>query len=248
MKTKARRSYYGGSKEELDAQRGSYATGVDQGNAGYGQAQTGLAEGGATGSDIAQRGTKILDSALTGQPSQAGAAALNSLDPQAVAKIRAQQAMDANSAANLAAGASGGALGLRQALQANAAAGAGVAQGAAAAGVEGEQAKAQLIAQNAVQRAQLDQTRQNTLLDAGGQLALSGNGQTIQAAGTGGQLGLTSQGQYLNQLQNTDLAQLKADTDYDTRRQQDQQRKAQNLWGMAGTLTGGAMKALGGAG
>jgi hypothetical protein len=245
MKTKARRSYYGGSQDALDAQRDSYATGIDQGNSGYDTGVRGLQHAGGTGATITDRGMQLLDSAAAAQPSQAGVAPLQSLDPQAVARVRSQMALDQNARATLGMARSGGALGIRQAVAANAAAGVQGAQQEAAMGLEGEQAKAQLLSQNAVQRSQLDQAKQAQLLNAGGQLATTGNAQTLQAASGVGQLGLTNQGQYLNQLQGADQSQLSADINYDTRRQADQQRRAQNLWSLAGTLTGGAAKAFG---
>lgn len=256
MKTKARSKQYGGSTEAVDAYRKAYGTGADRGADAVEAGRRQLLTGGQAATDLAARGRTVLDSAGNIAPvpvSTTGASLLGAYQPGAVAAAQAQQVLDANAQANLGAARSGGALGLRNALNANAYAGVDAAQGLAVQRAQEEERllAAKVAQENADRAAQTDalalaeqQRLQATQVGAG--IAQASNGQAIQAASATGQLGLTSQGQYLNQLSDVERAQLTADMDYERRRQEDQQRKSQNLWGLAGKMFDTSGKAFSG--
>lgn len=239
MKTNPRRTYYGGSQDAYNDITGGYA---DATNAAGGRVDAGvggLAGGAQVGGQIAQRGFGLMDRALAQRPSNAGVGALSSLNPAAVAQAQAQRTLDANAAATLGAARSGGAMGLRQGLLANAAAGVDASAAAATAGMMGEQQKQVAIAQAQQQNQALDAQRQLQLLTAGGQLAQGGNAQALTAAGQTAQVGLGQQNLFQDALQSTQDRQFSADIDYEQRRQQERQRKSNNLWQLAGNLIGG---------
>lgn len=258
MKTKAKRSYYGGDAAALEEKRKSLATGVDQGNAAFGGGVRGLSVAGGDARGMTARGTQLMDSAgaVTAQPvSRDAMGRLDAHKPGAVAEAQARAVMDANAQANLGAARSGGALGLRNALNANAQAGVRSAQDLAVMRAQEEQQLlgAQVSQENADRAAWQDsqafaEQQRMSRIAGGAQIAQGGNAQALGAASGIGQLGLTNQGQFLGATDATDSRQLQADMDYDTRRQADQQRRAQNLWNLSGVLTGGAAKALGGVG
>lgn len=254
MKTQPRGVVYGGTKEAQDERQLVHARGIDQGNAGYKDGQLGLNRSQWAGRELAAAGTGIMQGATPYKDTHQAAGILNSYRPGEMAALQARQAQEQAANANLGAARSGGALGLRNALTANAASGVEVAQGAALLRSQEEQQLLQLRAQqaNADREAQMairDQVLRQQQAGAG--IAQAGNAQALQASGMTGQLGLTNQGQYLDQSQAVEDRQFMANMDYEQRRQSDQQRKSQNLWGLAGNLvgvSGSAFGAMGGGG
>ncbi len=250
MKTKARRVNYAGSAEATDEYRTKYGAGADQGNQGYAQGQrtaTSASIGalglGQTGQQLTQRGLQ-----MNVAPSTQGMDLLNAYQPGQVAAAQQQLVLDQNAQANLGAARAGGALQLRNALGANAQAGVQAAGQLAAERAQEEQALlgAKVDQANTMQGQRLANLQvQNQSLGLGTGLVAQGNSQLLSAGQTQGQLGLGNQGQYLNSLSDVNSQQLAADLDYERRRQADQQRKAQNWFGLGQGLIGSGASILG---
>lgn len=238
LKAQPRKTYYGGSADAYNNIAGGYADQVDASGNRVGGGVGGLQQAGATGQQISQRGFGLMDRAFSAPASGTGVNALSQMDPRAVAAAQAQQAIDANSAANLGAARAGGALAMRNAVAANAAAGVQAAGAAGVAGMQGRQQQLAMIAQAQQANAARDQQQQLGLLSAGGQLATAGNGQAAGAAGSVANVGLGQQQLFQGALQNTQDNQFQADMNYEQRRQQEQQRRSNNIWNFAGGLVG----------
>lgn len=258
MKTKPRGVVYGGTMANQVAMGDGFAQGVDKGADSLARGENGLVGAVKDSRGLMNRGTALADSANGMQAVNATNGAqsmLGSYVPGAVAAAQAQQVTDATGRQTLAAGSTGGALGLRDAMYANSAAGQQNAQAAAVQRAQEEQALlgARVAQENADRAARIDAA--NTVAaqrlqtqTAGAQIAQGANAQAVTGAGNIGQLGLANQGQYLGQAQTVEDRQFQANLDYEKRRQEDQQRKSQNLWNLGSSLIGGGAKAIGGAG
>jgi hypothetical protein len=261
MKTDPRKVTYGGTQEKQDAMEGMYLGGVQQGNAQTAQGYTDLQKRQNAAARLGDKGALIMRGADNVQqvavPNQ-GAAILGQYHPGEVAAAQAKQALDANTAASFGAARSGGALGLRNALNANATTGAQTAQGLAVQRAQEEQAytQAQVAQANAdqAQRFQADQqaaAQKAQLLGIGGQIAATSSGQAIQAANMQTQAGLEGQQQYLGQYQNLNNQQNTNDLEIEKIRQAEQSKKSDRKFkmgaGFINTAFGLGMKAAGGA-
>lgn len=192
-----------------------------------------------------------------------GAGILAGYRPGAVSQAMASNVVNQAAQASLGAARSGGALGLRNALNANAQAGVGIAgQQAAQAALEQQQYIGQQVQQaNLDRQALLDQRNTESAMglqadEAYRQRVLQSQAQNygLAANALGAQMG-TLDSQASQAVQREQLAasgldsirnsQLEAELNYDTRRQQEQQRKSNNLWGLAGSLLGVSGAALG---
>jgi hypothetical protein len=257
-KTQARRVQYGGSAEAGDALKQTYAAGADQGNQAFSQGVSKLNGVGLQGAQLATQGQAITNSAggiAAGNYGHLGSQLLTQYQPGQVAAAQAQQAMDQNTAAVSGAARAGGALGLRNALNANANNGQVLAQNAGIQAAQEKQALlgAQVGQANVETQGQLDQNalaqqQRTQLLGLGTGVTQAGVNAQAGAASNIGQLGLADQGQFLNQQQNVYDQQNSNDVNYEQRRQADQQRRAQNLWGLGSSLIGSGAKAIGGGG
>jgi hypothetical protein len=266
MKANPRRVYYGGSADAYNGIAENYA---DRTDAGAGVTQTGvdgLMRAGGTGDTLAQSGQGLVNAGMAQSVGRdmeyrlarerGGMSLLDAYQPGQVARAQAQQAADQVGRQNLAAGATGGALGLRSALYANAASGQQVAQQAAV--TRSQEQQALLAAKVAQQNSDRDtgfgqyqalEAQRLGTIGLGGQLAASGNAQVLQAGNAVGNVGLGTQNIYQSALENTQNSQFSADMDFEQRRQAEKQRRQQNMWNLAGSLiTGGASVAASGAG
>ena len=202
---------------------------------------------------------------VVGQQDVNGAATgiLAAYQPGRVSEAAGRAAIDQVSQANLGGARAGGALGLRNALNANGQAGVDMAGQIAAqrAAEEERYLGAQVGQANLDRSTTLDQRNNESAMqlqadEAYRQRILQNQNMNygISQAALGARLGaLDSQaGQAIQRegLAATSLGeirgqQLSADINYDTRRQAEQQRKSNNLWGLAGGLVGIASGALG---
>jgi hypothetical protein len=204
----------------------------------YGQLQ-------ASGQQAQQQGAGVLTQAFSaGGFGTQGGADLSSYDPAAVA--RAQSAATVAEAARRtnAIARTGGALGLREALNANANAGNQAAQQAAVTAAQGEQTKAGLVLQN---QQSINATRMG-LAGLGLQQQGFGAGVQADAAGATTQLGLTREGIYNQQQSTMEQAQLQAQIAAEQARQQNRVDKRRLLVGLGAGLVGagGSVMASGG--
>jgi hypothetical protein len=248
MKANPRKVFYGGSADAYNNLTENYADQTDAAAGRVDEGVSGLSSAGQAGTNLSGIGRSLILNGQGAPMSTAGAQPLAQLDPAAVAASQSQIAADQNARANLAAGRSGGALALRSALAANAAAGVQSAQQAAQAGVEGAQNKAVLQSQNAVQNAEITNARRMGLINTGASLATAGNGQAIQAANAVTGAGLNQQELAQGALQATQDRQFQADMDFEQRRQSERQRRSDRIFQLGGSLiTGGAAIAANGA-
>lgn len=260
QKTKGRRAHYGGNADATQGYRETYAGGVDKGATGVNRGTVGLVQAGQQAGDIRDRGLSIMDSAggVSVSPNaftREGAGILGAYQPGAVSAAQAQQMLERNARANLGAAQGGGAMAMRNAVNANAYAGVNAAADIAAirAGEEERLMAAKVAQANADQQTVLgaealadQQALQRLQLGSG--VASGGNQQAIGTSGAIGQLGLAQEKTYVDALQNVETQQLMANMDYEKRRQADAQRKANNLWNLGSTLIGGGAKMAAGAG
>lgn len=245
MKAQPRSTAYGGSADALNAYREQYASGMDQGallrNAGI-QDLTGVAEQAGGMSAYGQQTAQ--DALFRGQNpgwSMYGQQAQNFADANQAAinmayDAQADKAMRQNSAI----AASGGPLAQRQAMAANAEVGMQMQRqrdqqlaDAAIANATAAQNAVQSDRQFAIQQAQIGQD-----------MAATGQATQLAAYRPVVDAGLGLESQYLGAQQNVEQAQSALDLDYERRRQAEQQRKAQNLWGLGQSLIGGGAKAM----
>lgn len=226
---------YGGSSAAAGGYRDQYGkeVGLAQtlGNAPlgtYGELQ-------ATGQQAQQQGSGVLTQAFApGGFGGEGGADVSSFDPQGVARMQAQAATSEAARRTNAIGRTGGALGLRAALGANANAGVQTATQAAVAGAQGEQARAGLELQR---QQQVNATRIGL---AGLGLQEQGLGAGIQqnAAGAVTNLGLAREGMYNTQLAGFEDRQLQAQIAHEQARQQAALDKRRLLVGLGAGLIG----------
>jgi hypothetical protein len=252
MKTKARAVQYGGSQEAGSSLAETYAKGADQGNAGYQQGNKGLNTAAANSQQLFRTGQGIIDQAQ--QPvvvDNLASQRLAGYQPGAISAQATRNTIDELGRQNLAGASAGGAAGIRDAVNANA------QMGVQATGQLAQQAAQEKLGYlgmtidqaNADRAAALQaEAQRQSLLQTGAGIAAQGNNQRISSSGTLGQLGLADQGQFLAQQQNVLDTQNMNDLNYEQRRQADQQRKAQNLWGLGSSLIGGGASILGKAG
>lgn len=194
--------------------------------------------------------------------SNVGAGMLASYQPGQVSTAASNAALNQAAQANLGAARSGGALGLRNALNANSQAGVGLAaQTSAQRAAEEERYLAAQVGQANLDRdALLSQRNLETGMqleadEAQRQRVLQQQEMNygISQAALGARMGaLDSQSSQAIQREQLAAAgldsirgqQLEADINYDTRRQQEGQRRSDRLWGLAGGLAGMAGSAF----
>jgi hypothetical protein len=172
----------------------------------------------------------------------AGAAA------DAAARAQAAQALSRQFMQARALAASGGPLAQRQAMADNSMAGAQVAQDLAAVQAQNRLATGQALAgqydtnvdQNLAQRGLFLQQA-----GLGANVAQAGYGTQISAATPAVSAGVATTGQYLDAQQQAEQAQLAAALSYEQRRQQEAQRRSQNLWNFGAGLVSGGARTLG---
>lgn len=255
MNTKPRGVTYGGTKEKQETLEDQNLAGIGQGNQQVTQGYSDLQKRQHDALKLGGMGVRAMQSAgevkQVAVPNQ-GAAFLAQYHPGEVAAAQAKQALDANTAASFGAARSGGALGLRNALNANATTGAQTAQGLAVQRAQEEQAytQAQVAQANTdqTQRFQADQqaaAQKAQLLGIGGQIAGTAGSQAIQAANAQGQMGLSNQNQWLGQEQNLNDQQANLNLAYEQARQGTAQNKSDRLWGLGSSLIGGGFNMLG---
>lgn len=211
-----------------------------------GVVDTGLA-GVASASQAAEQQRLIALGLMQGDGpgfSTAGSDFVAGYQPGQVSQTMAQQVLNRNAQANLGAARSGGALGLRNALNANAQAGVN-AQADMAAQAAQEQER-YLAAQ--VNQANADRAAQMAQVGQGIGLAQGALGQGLNAGQAYTSAGLNLENNYLDAEQRLNEQKLMADMDYDRRRQAENQRKSDRLWNLSGSLLGIAGKAFGSAG
>lgn len=246
---------YGGNADAQAELEDQYLKGTAQGNAQETQGFRDLRDRQIDAVRLGGKGSSIMQSAQNienvATPNQ-GAAILGQYKPGAVAAAQAQQALDRNTAASFGAARSGGALGLRNALNANANQGAQNAQAMAVQRAQEEQAytQAQVAQANQQQKDtfqadQQAQAQRAQLLGLGGQLSTGANAQAIQAANSMTNAGLNNQGQYLDQEQNLNDQQAALNMNYENVRQKAAQTKSDRLWGLGSSLIGGGFGMLG---
>lgn len=208
-----------------------------------GVVDTGLA-GIASGSQAAEQQRLIGLGLMNGNGpgfTTAGSDALAAYQPGAVSQAMAQQVLNRNAQANLGAARSGGALGLRNALNANAQA--GVSAQADMAAQAAQEQERYLAAQ--LQQANADRAAQQAQISQGIGMSQGALAQGLDASNAYTRIGAGLEGSYLDAEQHLLDQQLIADLDYDRRRQAEGQRKSDRLWDMAGGLIGIGGKALG---
>lgn len=258
MKTKPRGVQYGGSQEARKGYLENYGERTDAGAARVNDGKQLVGQAGGLGSQLASRGLQTMDSANNVQlntPSYEAKGLLAGYTPGAASAAQAQQVLDQNARANLAAAQSGGAMARRAAINANAMAGVQSAADVAALRAQEEQAYlgARIAQANEDQgmlaRAlEVQEAQRLGRLTTGAQVATGGNAQALTAGTNQMQAGLMQEKTYLDAIQSVEEQQMAANLDFERRRQADQQRKAQNLWGLGSTLIGGGAKVLGNAG
>jgi hypothetical protein len=258
MKTAAKGKQYGGSADAVDSMRTGFAQGVDQGNAGVVAGQDRLREASLDTQNLQKQGLNIANSAGQIQApvlNNGGLSLLNSYVPGQVAEAQTKRVLDQQQQATMGGARAGGALGLRDAINANAYQGVQAAQNLAEQRAQEEQALlgakvAQGNTQIGMQQDanQVAQAQRAQLLGLGTGVQGQAIGQQIGTATGIGQLGIANQGQQLNALQETNAQQLTADLDYERRRQADAQRKSQNIFALGQTLIGGGANVLSKAG
>lgn len=253
--TRPNPSYYGGSQGALDAQRDLYARQqrdngrlIDSGAQGLGQignwgmAQANQAEGSINGAFANEQAARQQQALLAGNITNAAAA----YQPggQSIATYKAALADAANQNMALARSGTNSAMGLRDALNANAQASVDIGQRAALIRAQEEQAKAQLgIQANAAAGQMMGDVRAGDQSLAGMNIGRQQFG--VQTAGgvySGlSNLGAGREATYLDAQSQMEQAQLAAQMDYDRRRQEDRLQKRSQLIGLgAGLISGGA--------
>jgi hypothetical protein len=204
MKTQGRKVNYGGSAAATDQLKQTYAAGADQGNKSFTEGVAGLNNVRGQGLALTNQGQAITSSAggiTPGLYGHAGSQLLAQYQPGQIAAAQAQQAMDQNTAAVSGAARAGGALGLRNALNANANNGQVLAQNAGIQAAQERQALlgAQVAQGNTETQGQLDQNavaqQQRTQLLGLGTSVTQGRSLTRRQAPSSniGQLGLANQ-------------------------------------------------------
>lgn len=255
MKTQPRGVAYGGSSDALDAYRKQYAGGQADGANLRGAGVQTLGGIGDSAAETTTYGRGLIEGALgretapnyRAQELVSGAAR----DANKAAQVAAANQLDQVTAKNIAMSRGTGALGMRQAMYENAAAGAQSAQDLATVQanneVQGLLARAgQLNTGDQLQLAQREQNLREAGLGAG--LLAQGYGTQTNAAQSALNAGLITEGRYMDATQNVEQAQMMSDLDYERRRQADAQRRSQNLWNLGqGLITGGA-RVMGSAG
>lgn len=256
MKTKPRGVQYGGSQGTLQGYREMYGQGVDRGAVSAAEGLHHVGTGAERADALTVRGAGIMDSAENIQNpalQREGMALLKSYQPGAVAEAQARQVLDQNAQANLGAARSGGALAMRNAVNANAMAGVRAAADSATQRAAEEQAYVQVLAQqaNRDEQAQLEaeavaEQQRVARLGLGSGIISTANQQQIGAGSAAAEIGAGQERTYLTELSGVNQAQLAADLDYERRRQADAQRRANNLWNLGSSLIGGGARAIGG--
>lgn len=245
MKSKPRGVQYGGSVGAGDALQDTYGAGVDQGNGTIGQGATLLGQSAGAGDSQAAVGQNLLsnpNSVPAFRSANVGREILAGYQPGQVSATAARAAIDQNAQATMAAGRTGGQLGLRNAVNAGAFSGVNAAQNIAAQTAQEQQAYlgarvAQENTQEGVNAAGYN-SAMGQRLSTGANLLNSGNALS-QNAGSGlATVGGGERDAYLAQQQNLLDTQNANAMDYEQRRQADQQRKSNNLFNFAGALVG----------
>lgn len=257
MRANPRQTQYGGGVDEQAALQAQNASGVAQGNRAYTGGVLGLQGSQAAAGALGAQGQQLVQSAGSGPSTyapSAGGAILGGYVPGQVAATQQQQALDQGAQQNLGAARSGGALGMRNALVANAGSTVQAAGQAAAQRAQEQQAYVQAQVEQAngqqqtrMQANQFDRTLglQQAQVGLGAQQGAITAG--TSAAGAMGELGIANQSAYLNQQQHVNDEQNANNIQYDVRRQQEQQRRSNAMWGFAGGLLGVAGSAASGA-
>jgi hypothetical protein len=234
---------YGGNQAAADAYRlqnqagmtagqGEYDRGVGLQNQALGQ----YAGIGGQGAALAQNPYQFAGA------QDSGRRYIEQMDPRAVAQANAQAALAQSARQNLGAAAMGGALGIRNATQANAMAGLGIGAQTAALALQGEQQKAQMMQQATMQGTMLNQQIQDRAIQQTG-MGLQAQGQAADAlAGIGGgamSAGMNREQMYYGGQQDLESQALQAQIARDQARMQNQQQKRQIIGGLGGALIGG---------
>lgn len=248
MKTNPRGVQYGGSPEALDAYRDQYQQGIGTGAGLIGQG-TGAQAGLSTDAyGTVNQGRGLIASGMA-TPTNADPRALQfiqqgGVDANAAADAGAHSALDDIYRQNQAAAVTGGALGQRQAIYENAAAGGAIAQQLAAQRAQNALATDQAAAGQVVTDQGIVQANRGLNLNqaqVGAGLIGTGYGTQLGANNAQIQAGLGTQGQYLGALGDVEQQQNENALDYERRRQANAIRRSQNLWNLgAGLITGGA--------
>jgi len=253
QKTNPRKVQYGGTEEEYQGYQDQAAAGLTQGNQGYTQGTRGLLQTANAGQDLAQTGRGFISQAngVGVQAQNAGGAILAGYQPGQVSGLASQAALEAGARQNLGAARSGGALGLRNALTANAGGNVQAAQNAAVLRAQEEQqyvqarvAQANQNQQDQFQAQQQTQAQRAQMYGLGSSLMQAGNGQAQTAYGNITQAGLNNQGQFMDQQTHLLDADNQNKMSYEQMRQAEQQRKSDRKWGLASGLIGGGMSAM----
>ena len=247
---------YGGSAENQAALQAQYQRGIDQGNTSYQAGTAGLTGAQGNAQQIFGLGQNVFNQALANPTpvstlgQQSAGIALQNYVPGQVAAAQQRQALDQGALANLSAGNQGGAMGLRNALVANAGANTTAAQNLAAERAQEQQAylAAQMQQGNQVQQnAFAQQQAQQGLLSLGGQLSATGNGQAASAAGNIASTGLANQAAYLGQQATAYGAQNSNQANYNSALQNNAIRQQQNQYNAAGSYLNQGMTGIGSA-
>lgn len=237
---------YGGDEEHRAALEQMNLGGIQQGNDQLTQGYSDLQKRQNAAGRLGDKGALIMRDA--GDVQKVGvtndaANILGAYKPGQVAAAQAQQSLDQNTAASFGAARSGGALGLRNALNANATTGAQTAQALAVQRAQEEQAQVQAQAAQAntaqQQNFQADQqaaAQKANLLGIGGSIASQASGQAIQAANMQTQAGLTNQNQYLGQEQNLNDQQMNANLELEKVRQAEASLRSDRKFKLGGSL------------
>lgn len=228
----------------------------EQGAQHYNEGRLALANTSAAAEQQRQIGlglnaTAAQDQAMS-QFGNQGSEYLAGYQPGAISQAMSRQVLDQNAQANLGAARASGALGLRNALNANAFTGVQAAgQMATQAAQEQERYLAARVGQANIDRetqiqaeeAQRQRVLQQQALGLG--VAQNSLGTGLQAATTYGNQAIQREQTAAAGLDSIRQSQLEADMNYDQRRQAEGQRKSDRLWGLAGGLIGVAGSALG---
>lgn len=247
------RQLYGGSKDEYDRLRAQYQTGllaggkVSEDSLRNLQDQALIARNG-----IGSTGKNMMVDALRRpvEMDSRGAEELQAMDPGAVAQAQANAALDAAARRNIGMASNGGALGMRNAIMANADAAVNIGANVAATAAALEMQKRQALADEYARQNQIAMAlRSQNLQEAGmgADMYVGGNAMSLDATQAAGSLGQGYMNSFLGAQQNMDQAQLNANIDYDTRRQAARQKKADRLWNFGTGLIGAGGKMLGSA-
>jgi hypothetical protein len=249
QKTGYNRQYFGGSPEELERLRQEQAARTTQARGATDTAAGNIVGTATMAQDDANQQAQQIEqlSQSVGRPTFASDPLAN-YDPGMVARAQAQAALQQQARATLGSGFAGGAVGLRNAVNANAEAtvNAAPAIAAAAGGAANDQALAQ--SQQQVARAQLDQQYAGRVLQGqqvGLNARLAGAGLQADAQRYTGDVNQNREQLYTGQSQDTNSQQFQGDQQAEARRQAAALEKQKSLFQLGGNLIGGAGRVAG---